>query len=333
LAIALCLQTYIVCAAAGAAHNIDFPNVFVYDKNVTKAKENGGLLFLFSNATLGAQYDGFIVSFFSRIDVTGNYRGDIYAFFSDITVENSAAFDGTAHMLSSDVSIAREQAVDIGVRGIGFFDLFMRKQQTERFIVLSNTLPLIAFQVILGVFNVFVCAVFFFIKKSFMHQASVLLKEEPLEVIRTGIAVYFVIIGFILIFALTVFLIPLILIGFLAALVIVLVGETALSLYIGYLITDTLTFGKTRRSSVYAAFHPSSFLLMVIGVTGIEVLKLIPLIGLAVRYLFLPLITIGMVAAAFTNGFLRKRYSETPYLYDNYKKDFDIQAIRDIIIK
>lgn len=327
-----------ICIAAGTAENdnVELPNVFVYENNITRTNANGGLLFLFSSAVLEESHVGYILSFFSNIQVGGEFKGDIYSFFSDIKVDMKSSFDGIINSISSNVFIAKDLiGRNIYVKGISIFDLFLKTAQTDDYIVYSNEIPYIVLQALVAIFNVCACGILFFIKKSFMEQGSVLLKEEPLEVIRNGIITYFILIGCMILLALTVFLIPLILLVFLITICMVLVGEAALSIYVGYIITDSVRPGGSfgfGGESLYARMRISSFVCMMIGVICIEAIKIVPVIGFSVSFLFLPLITLGMLITAVANGFLKKVFYETPY-YDNNKNNFDIKEIRDIILK
>jgi len=154
-----------------------------------------------------------------------------------------------------------------------------------------------------------------------MEQAAVLLFEEPMTVVRNGLTVFFFLIALMLIFGLTVFLLPVSLGIFILLQVVIWLGEVAIAIAAGYLLATRLL----KRS-----FHTGY---MVGALVCIGLIKCIPYVSLPLTFIFMPLLSLGLVTTAIINGWVKRRYYETPFSDIRNKKRFDFSAIRGMILK
>ena len=313
----------------------ELPSVFVYESHISQTDTTGGLLFFISTGKLSNRHNGYIISFFSTIEVQGNFTGDIYAFFSDVRINSQVEYQGAVNIVSSGLIVEKGPGTgQIDIRGMGIFDWFSKSADTDAYWIYSNTVPWVVFQILLAIISVIIAMLLFLMKKSFMFQGSILLEKEPVHVIRNGIVVYSILIGFIILFALSVILIPLslvllMLIGFL-----IILGEVSLSLFLGYVLTYSLSRPEPEDregKAMVKGFPP--FVYLLIGVCIIETVKIIPVIGWVMGYVLLPVVTIGLGATAILNGFVFKVFYDVPYANDPLQKVFQKDKIRDMILR
>jgi len=296
------LLTASVSGAVEVAAQADKPlhtRFRILDKNAMTASEEGELILLFSDATIDADYHGDIYVLFSAVTLTGPFDGHIYTLSSAVTYPN----DTKPHIepLFGPLSFFADTSVTD--------DLAMR----------DDRIPLSIILLLWVAAETLICMILFPLKPGFMEQGAMLLFAEPTNVLRNGLTSFFFLLALIFIFGLTVFLSPVAVILFLVMQVLIWLGEVSLAITIGWLISTQLL------KRPYTPHY------MVGTLLGIGLIKCIPYVSVPFTYLFVPLLSLGLVTTCLINGWIRRKYYETPF-HTNFQKKVDFSIIRGMIM-
>ncbi|GHV43527.1 hypothetical protein FACS189490_13670 [Clostridia bacterium] len=184
--------------------------------------------------------------------------------------------------------------------------------------VYSDKVPNWFFYSLWSVVECFLCFFFYEAKKSFFDQGGVILTNEPLRAIQFGLSAYIPIAVAILLFALSVSLIPAAALLLIVLYVFVLLGQTSFAITIGNSVCKPLN--KNMPTEVY----------LLIGLVLLKAGGLIPYANTAVLGLFVPVLCLGVFFATLTNWSIRKLFYAVPY-YETKTPSFDRKNIRNII--
>ncbi|MDR1560169.1 MAG: hypothetical protein LBS84_10830, partial [Clostridiales bacterium] len=132
-------------------------------------------------------------------------------------------------------------------------------------------------------------------------QAGGFVLYKPLELIGNGLIGYCAFMALILVFIVSIFGIPLAFALLALMWLITLLGETALALAAGFLLSDS------------AGQRSTTFTYMSAGALLIELLRCLPVLGYAVGMLLMPVICIGVIITFVYEGYLKKNYWELPF--------------------
>jgi len=274
--------------------------VRLIDRLDTPPDDEGDFLLVLSDAQIGE-----------------NHTGDIYVLFGNVTL--AGRLDGTVYTFSSTVAYTDTNTPEIKPL-IGLLAFAGRSHNEDGMTSYTDVIPNQILLLFWIVAETLICMMLYPLKPGFMEQGAVLLFEEPITVLRNGLTAYFFFIALMVIFWLTVFLLPLS-VGFLAIMQgMIWVGEVSLSITAGWLLATRLL----KRD------YGTGF--MVGGLIVIGLIKCIPVISLPFTYLFMPIISLGLVSTGFINGWITRKYYETPFHEQRGKKVFDISAIRGMIM-
>jgi hypothetical protein len=247
--------------------------------------------------------DGSVIAFFSDIEVEGS--GDVYAFFSDITLLG----DAEVHPLSSRILyLPGTETVIKPIFGSFFGNLFSAegKQSSDgsekgEFLFYSNRLPAYIQRVVFIAAGALLCLGALIAARGFVYQGGVILTAEPAKVIRNGIIGYIMGLALMIIMALTVILLPFVLLFGLLMSVMIILGQASLALLIGLVASRRL--GK--RFSALACFA--------VGILALGVLTGLPVLEIAAGYVFVPLLCMGITITSITDGVMRRRFYYAPF--------------------
>ena len=274
--------------------------VRILDHFVTEPNDEGALFLLFTEA-----------------DIADGYTGDIVVLFG--TVRLAGALSGTVYTLSSAVS-CREDGVPPAEPLLSLLSFLGTTSRTDGMVTYADVIPRYALLLFWLVAETLICMMLYPIKPGFMEQNGVLLFEEPVNVLRNGLTTYFFLLALIVIFSLSVILLPAALLIFLAAQALLWLGEVALAVTAGRLLASRL---------LKRAYHNGY---MVLALLTIGALKCIPTFSLPFTFFFLPILSLGLVMTGFINGWIHKKYYSTPFHDNPSKKAIDISVIRGIIM-
>ena len=274
--------------------------------------------------------DGDLILFFSHAKVSANHEGDIYVFFGDVQLEG--AVNGTVYTLSGAVSYP-ENEPPVQEPIIGVLSFISETSLENGIATYTDTIPNYALWVFWLIVEMVACLMIYPIKPGFMEQGAVLMMEEPVNVLRNGLTVYFFCLALMFIFGLTVFLLP-VSIGIFAVMQGAMwVGEVAIAVAMGRWLARQL---KREYAHGY----------MVVVLVMIGLLKSVPYVSVPMMYVAMPVLSLGLVTTNVINGWIHRRYYETPFCDSGThgragrgasdrtegKKAVDISAVRDILI-
>ena len=258
--------------------------------------------FFFSDKNL-EERSGVFYFFFSKADLS-QVDGDVYSFFSNVTVNDaggpSLAADLTIHTLSSIIVYHGHESVEIKAM-LPFIPFVGNEDTQDGLTTYDDVIPLVWLQVASGMLTLLICLALLPVKRSFFEQAAAGLLHKPADAVKKGLTFYFIFMSISVIFFLsvvgfpvTVFILALMVVG-------VTLGEISIGILLGLLMGGDLGIGV----SVYA--H------MIMGVAMIELVKLIPVFGGVITFVFLPIMALGVVASGILNGYVRHVFFSLPY--------------------
>ncbi|MDR1541351.1 MAG: hypothetical protein LBU32_25820 [Clostridiales bacterium] len=146
-----------------------------------------------------------------------------------------------------------------------------------------------------------IAAIAFSLKKNLFSQAAGFILYNPIKVIGNGLLGYFAFLAVMIVFALSVFGIPVAVLLFFALWVISFMGEVSLGLAAGFLFCGSIK----RKASASAC--------MAMGVVAIEVLRKLPFLGYIISMLLLPIICAGVMFTLYYEGYVKKNFFELPF--------------------
>lgn len=278
----------------------------------------GSSFFVSSIVNFNNNHKGDLYFIGSTVSINGSIEGNIYCFFSDVNIEDGSEITGKVYTLSSLVKAHENSTISTG--HFSFFrKLFLEEYKDGNYNIYKDQLPIIVIFLFLGIAREILCLIILNIRKGLFEQGSVLLLYEPINVISYGLGGYFIFATLILIFLITVvgtifsFIIALIFFIF------VILGQVSLNIGIGNIITSQ--FNIKVNSNINA----------IIGGILIEILTFLPYIGFIFSYIFMPILCLGIFFTNFMNGYIRKRFYETPYDFYLEEGKKDMEKTREII--
>jgi len=272
----------------------------ILDKLTTEPNDAGTLFLLFTEA-----------------DITEGYTGDIIVLFG--TVRLAGSIDGTVYTVSSTVTWPESD--DIHVEPLLSLLSFLGKTDNEDgTLAYSDVIPNYVLRLFWIVAETLICMMLYPVKPGFMEQNGVLLFEEPMIVLRNGLIAYFFLLALMVIFALSVVLLPAAVAIFLVMQAAMWLGEVSLSITAGWLLASLLLK------------RPYNNGFMIFSLFAIGLIKCIPVVSFPFTFFFLPILSLGLVTTGFINGWVHKKYYITPFHDTSGKKAIDISRIRGIIM-
>ena len=261
--------------------------------------------------------DGELILFFSQAEIGAEHKGDIYAFFSEVNLQGD--IEGTVYTFSAVVNHP-EGTSPLLEPIIGLLSFVGNTTAENGIVTYSDVIPGYVLFLFWIVAETLICMMLYPIKPGFMEQGAVLLFKEPVNVLRNGMTMYFFCLALAFIFGLTVFLLP-VSVGVLAAMQAAMwVGEVALAIMVGRIAAQKL-------NRAYGNGY------MVAVLIAIGLIKCIPYVTIPFVYVVLPVLTLGLVTTGFINGWVHRKYYETPFRDTHDKKAIDISAVRGILMK
>lgn len=241
-----------------------------------------------------------IYAFFSTVTLTENASADnIYAFFSEIIIAEGAAVAGKIKPLSSAVILPVETGSFVVSPYInGWFEDW---NVSELETLYSNKIPTYVLNCLFALIGAVAYLASYGMFKGFLKQGVMAMTAEPFKVMRNGVAAYLLSAIFILLFSLSVILLPIAAVLVMIFLVFAVVGQAALSMLIGLTVSKRL--GKRMPALACLA----------LGWLPVAVITNIPIINVGVVYIFLPILSTGITVTALINGFLKKIFYYAPF--------------------
>ena len=258
-----------------------------------------------------------LILFFSDAKIGANHKGNVYVFFGNVHLQEQ--MEGTVYTFSSVVTYAEDAAPNIEPI-IGLLSFVSNTSLADGVVTYSDVVPWQVLLLFWVIAETLICMMIHPIKPGFIEQGGVLLFREPVNVLRNGMTAYFFCIALMFVFGLTVFLLPVSL-GVLAVMQgMIWVGEVALAVAAGWWLSARVLRRRQRHGYTILA-------LILIGVV-----KCIPVVSVPFTYLILPVVSLGLMTTSFINGWVNRRYYETPFRVPQAKKAIDISAVRGIIM-
>ena len=323
---ALMLIFMLVALTAGTVYGSDAAGVNIGKVNLGESyvfsqNTSGSSFFFMSQSNFLNRHKGSLVFFKSSSIIKGKIEGNIYCLFSELVMEKEAIVSGNIYTLSSIVSVHGNASAKVKAF-IVFEKLFSNIYSINGYKVYSDVLPAMVIIVFLSVSREFICLVLLGFKKGFFEQGSVLILKEPFSILHYGLFSYFILIALSLMFLMSVVGVAIaVLIGIFVFLI-SLNGQVSLNMTMGDLITNQLNI------------KAGPYVNAVIGGIISEIMTFLPVVGLIFNFILMPILCLGIFFTNIVNGFIRKRFYETPYdLNINYNKNPGTDDIRNIVVK
>jgi hypothetical protein len=235
-------------------------------------------------------------AFFSKLELTG--PGSVVAFFSDITLLGGAK----ARPLSSTILYPPGMGTVIKpLLGSFFGNLFSARGVRDGLLFYSNRLPGYIQRIAFIAVGAVMCAGALLAARGFVYQGGVILTAEPEKVIRNGVVGYLLGLALMMIMALTVILLPFVLLFALVMTLMIILGQASLALLIGLVASRRL--GK----------RFTSIACLGVGILALGILTGIPILEIAAGYVFVPILCIGITITSITDGVMRRRFYYAPF--------------------
>jgi|GEM_PF-1460930 len=272
---------------------------------------------IFDRFTTSPNEEGPLFLFFTEADIAEGYTGDILVLFGSVHL--SGNIDGTVFTISS--TITSSESADVSVEPLlSLLSFFVRTDTADGQRTYSDVIPNYILLLFWIVAETLICMMLYPVKPGFMEQNGVLLFIEPMLVLRNGLTAYFFFFALMIVFGLTVVLLPLALGIFLVMQVMIWFGEVALAITAGWMLSVRLL--KKTYNNGY----------MIVSLLAIGFIKCIPVFSLPFTFFFLPILSLGLVTTGFINGWIHKKYYSTPFHDNPAKKAIDFSRIRGIIM-
>ena len=272
--------------------------------------------FLLANKEFGGSFKHF-TALFSNVELKGYVQGNVFSLFSEIKIHPGTVIEGNIYTLSSKI-IYENNGKNINIKPV--MQLFHSSGAAEEGLAFfSDKIPPYVLMLAAALINSALCLIVFTAAKGFIEQGGILLSAEPLRVIRNGLISYFFMFSLILIFALTVFFLPISLLFVMIYFIILLFGQASLAMLIGLTISHRLKKKLT----------PFACLCTGLLITG--VITNVPIISVGVNFLFMPILALGITLSGVVNALVKKKFYYLPFKTESEKK-FDRDKVRKIIL-
>ncbi|MDR2899257.1 MAG: hypothetical protein LBU94_02985 [Clostridiales bacterium] len=295
LILILCLPVF-----AGELNNADITDVIISQEWENMEETSGRAFFLFSDCAFLNPHDGSVILFNSNARISGNISGNVYSFFSEVDFGESASVGGRIYTMSSligNITRLRDK-----IAPLLFIESILYSTEYRSFrLVYDGRFPTFVIILVLCLLRQVICAVIYGFKPGFFQQSSVLLAEDPPEIIQFGLITYFLALATALMFLFSVVgaVISLFIVMILA--VMVLTGLTGFEIALGSLLSAALG----RKENPYVC--------LICGGIIVELLTFIPVFGVTANVIFLPILCLGVLWGGFVNGFFRRKFYPTPF--------------------
>ncbi len=243
---------------------------------------------------------GKMLVFFGNVKINGNFDGDIKLFFSNVIINDGNKIECNIETFSSQVYYPDNSNVSIKPL-FNLLNFGKTKQLSDGIKIYSDEISIIVFKVLLSCFIIIASFIILPVKKSFFEQCAGAVMFEPIQVLKSGLIFYFILVSLAVVFALSIIGFPITIIMLLLIIIFSVVGEVSLSIVCGHYICDKLSI-KT-----------NSYYSLLAGVIFIELLKFTPYLDWLLCYMFIPIFALGAFSAGLINGFIKKSFYELPY--------------------
>ena len=271
--------TIVVCARAKAAAD---------------AAAEGGPFFL--------HLGGIYISAFSDITVLGDNEGDVILLFSRLTVKDGP-FNNKIYGFSSEIYAPPEYIDKIEYYPLLWTGVFESSGAAGNYNYRGHIVPDFVVKLGLAIFRASCVLLLFAARRAFFEQGFCAVMNEAPAVVKAGLTFYFFCAALVVIFMLSVFLLPVSLLILLITAAVTITGETSAAQYIGFLAAGTFDL----------EFSDPSFGCLAAGLVVIETACLIPYASEIVMFFVMPVIASGAVYVSLLNATVHKKFYYLPF--------------------
>lgn len=280
----------------------EFSGLYFMQQIYQTGETEGEPLLLFSNTNLEGRHTGNIVLINGEVKLDGYIEGNVYIYGAKVYLGPDVWITGDIKTFSAVVTSHPEGKVEghIGPL-IPSMKIFINESTGGIFREYEDTLPPFIVQMAKVFGQMILGLLFLSFWMNTLGQGSMVLSEQPVQVLKVGVTIFLMFVALILIFILSVIGIPIAILILFFGYILISIGQVSLAIFIGVWI----------EAKIQTQMH--IYLYFLIGSAILELSKSIPVLGFLSSWLLIPVVSIGVLGQLVLNHWVYRIRFQVPF--------------------